>query len=347
MIGRNWPWLVGTLLLASCVSKPMEQKEGAGPADAESSRTTSVAKPHQPSTAAAESLPPLRARLATHIDSLANAGGTNSRVVFTPGNRWSVGYIFRQLHALRVPVRLDTFGTPRRNGRDGRLANVVAVVPGETDSVVVLCAHLDASASRDPGWKARWETAPAPGATDNASGIAALIEIVRKVAAAQPRYTLIAVASNAEEKNPEYSGHHHGSRAVANWLRREGKKVRGVVVMDMVGWSPNGAQTMLFADARSRPLATLLRKLNDSLKTGLAIAATIAPCRHSDNESFANAGFPAVLFMESCTPWRATGLRPRNPTYHTRRDLPPTVNLSVTEGVVELVAQWVAGDRPR
>lgn len=324
----------------------MEQKGSGGPAAAESIQTTSVAKPPQPSTTAAaagESLPPLRARLAAHIDSLANAGGTNSRVVFTRGNQWSVGYIFRQLHALRVAVRLDTFGTPRRNGRDGRLANVVAVVPGATDSVVVLCAHLDASASRDPGWKARWETAPAPGATDNASGIAALIEVVRKVAAAQPRYTLIAVASNAEEKNPEYAGHHHGSRAVANWLRREGKKVRGVVVMDMVGWSPNGAQTMLFADARSRPLAALLRKLNDSLKTGLAIAATIAPCRHSDNESFANAGFPAVLFMESCTPWRATGLRPRNPTYHTRRDLPPTVNLSVTEGVVELVAQFVGG----
>ncbi|MBK8912873.1 MAG: hypothetical protein IPM61_16335 [Chlorobi bacterium] len=48
--------------------------------------------------------------------------------MFTRGNRWSVGYIFRQLHALRVPCGLTPFGTPRRNGKDGRLANVVAVV---------------------------------------------------------------------------------------------------------------------------------------------------------------------------------------------------------------------------
>ncbi|MBK8912874.1 MAG: hypothetical protein IPM61_16340 [Chlorobi bacterium] len=52
MIRRNWTWLVGALLLASCVSKPMEQKGSGGPA-AESIQTTSVAKPPQPSTTAA------------------------------------------------------------------------------------------------------------------------------------------------------------------------------------------------------------------------------------------------------------------------------------------------------
>lgn len=338
---RTWWLLLGLVLLASCAGKPTEQKNVQRSSNPESKSKVSVAGDAQPS--ALSPLPPLGTRLALHIDSLANAGGSKSRVVFTDGNRWSVEYIAGKLRSLGATVTLDTFTTVRRKGKDGRLVNVVAVVKGKSDSVVVVCAHLDASASRDAGWKVRWQNAQAPGATDNASGIAALIEIVREAAAKQPRYTLIAVASNAEERNPDYAGHHHGSRIVAKRLRQEEKKVRGVIVMDMVGWSPSGASTMLFADTRSRPLAVSLRKLNGTLNSGLTIPAEITPCRHSDNQSFIAAGFPTVLFMESCTPWRATGVRPRNPTYHTRRDVPSTVNLSVTEGVVKLVSRWVIG----
>ncbi|MBL7988249.1 MAG: Zn-dependent exopeptidase M28 [Chlorobi bacterium] len=354
MMGRWGWWLLGLLLLASCVAKPIEQKEAEQSPNQspnqshnlQSKPADSVAEKGESQAGTSVTVRPLRERLALHIDRLADAGGNKSRVVFTPGNRWGVEYIVRQFQEAGVAPLRDTFTAPfwkvkGWNGRDGRLANVIAEIPGASDSVVVLCAHLDASGSRDPGWKTNWQTAAAPGANDNGSGIAALIEIVREVASAKPRYTLVAVASNAEEKNPDYAGHHHGSRAVAERLRREGKKVRAVVVMDMVGWSPNGASTMLFADARSRPLAASLRKLNQGLNTGLVIPAATAPCRNSDNEAFAAAGFPTVLFMESCTPWRATGLRPRNPTYHTRRDTPATVNLSVTEAVVKLVSEWV------
>lgn len=293
----------------------------------------------------------LAERLRAHVDSLALAGGHRSRVVFTEGNRWGTEYMLRRMREMTSRVSADTFYVERRSGGRYPLVNPVAIVPGQSDSLLVICAHTDASASRDAGWGRNWRTMPAPGADDNATGAAALLEIlnVSLHSRSKPRYTLMFVGCNAEEKNPDYAGearrngHHLGSLHLAQRLKREGKKVRGIIVMDMVGWNPRATYVGLFASARSQWLARELAAHKDYLQLSLELPRVYGNCRNSDNESFDRLGLPAVLFMESCRPWRDEGRAPRNPTYHTGRDLPDRVTYTVLDKVTRLVAAYVVG----
>ncbi len=294
-------------------------------------------------------LPPLSERLRGHVDSLAAAGGHGSRVVFTEGNRWGVEYMLRQMRESTSRVTADTFHVERRNGGRYPLVNPIAIVPGQSDSLLVICAHIDASASRDAGWGRNWSVMPAPGADDNATGAAALLEVLALSVHSRttPRYTLMFVGCNAEEKNPDYAGaarrdgHHLGSLHVARRLKEEGSPVRGVIVLDMVGWNPRANYVGLFASSGSQWLAKELAAYKDYLQLSLELPHVYGNCRNSDNDSFDRLGLPAVLFMESCRPWRDEGRAPRNPTYHTGRDLPDRVTYPVLDKVTRLVAAYV------
>ena len=284
----------------------------------------------------------LSSRLASHIDSLVQAGGARSRVVFTEGNAWSIGYIRKRFEENGATVAIDTFAVRCSDGKSRSLSNVIATLPGADDSIVVICAHLDASASRDKGWARGYASMPAPGAGDNASGVSALIEILGIVnrSGRKPAHTLMIVACNAEEKNPRYGGHHLGSRHVAERLKREGAAVAAVIAIDMVGYSPRGREIGLFAGARSQALSRRLAALKSTMKLDLGLPHSFAPCRNSDNESFERVGYPTALFMESCKPWKGSAQVPRNPGYHTSRDLPGLVNLDVLAAVTTLVAAF-------
>ncbi len=296
--------------------------------------------------------PNLEARLRAHVAALAGANGTGSRVVFTAGNRWSTDYIIARMQAYAADVRGDTFMVARRSLRAASpLVNPMAVVPGEVDSALVLCAHLDASASRDPGWKGGHGRMRAPGADDNATGVAVMLEVLALVANAgrPPHYTLIFAACNAEERNPDYAGlghrdaHHLGSRRLAGVLAQSGRPIRGVIAMDMVGFNPRAHYLPVFSTSRSRWLARDLVAARDRAGIPLELGAGAGPCDKSDNESFDRAGMPAVLLMESCAPWRSDPRHPRNPGYHTARDLPSAVTWPIVVKTARLVAAYVLG----
>ncbi|NDJ35686.1 MAG: Zn-dependent exopeptidase M28, partial [Chloroflexi bacterium] len=72
--------------------------------------------------------------------------------------------------------------------------NVIARLPGQSDEIVVVGAHYD-SRTVDPFDAA----GRAPGAGDNASGAAALLEIARVLAGTTPRHTIVFVAFAGEE----------------------------------------------------------------------------------------------------------------------------------------------------
>jgi hypothetical protein len=281
----------------------------------------------------------LDARLRADIDSLARAGGHGSRVVFTPGNAWAVGYLRRSFLESTPHVQCDTFLL--RAGW-APLVNVIATIPGVTDSLLVICAHLDASASRDRGWQRNWSRMPAPGADDDATGTAALIEILGLVAhaGAPPHYTLIVVGTEGEEKNPSYVGHHLGSRDLAGRLRREKRAVKGVIALDMIAGNREEPYLPVFASNAGRPIARELFDLNAKLGTGLIIPDRFEPCTRSDNESFDRVGLPAILLMESPSPWKRAGRSPRNMTYHSSGDLPENLNYAMLGAVTRLVAAY-------
>jgi Zn-dependent M28 family amino/carboxypeptidase len=260
-----------------------------------------------------------------------------------------VEYVLGQMRRSTRLVAADTFRVKRRSGGEGVLINATATLPGVTDSLLVICAHIDASASRDAGWSRNWSRMSAPGADDDGTGIAAMLEVLTLAAHAQskPRYTIMFVASNAEERNPDYAGlahrdgHHLGSRHLAANLKAMGRPIKGVIAMDMVGWNPRENFMYLFAGPRATPLARELAERNLYLRLNLTLPTTFTPCPNSDNESFDRYGIPAVLFMEGCAPWRSDARHPRNPAYHSARDLPGAVTYPILDMMTRLVYSFV------
>jgi Zn-dependent M28 family amino/carboxypeptidase len=289
----------------------------------------------------------LNSRLRRHVASLADAGGYRSRAVFTEGNRRGVEFVLRQMRCDTRMVYADTFMV-QRSGKmpQSPLVNAVAVLPGQTDSLIIICAHIDATADHDRGWRGNWQSMAAPGAVDNATGVAALLGVLGLAAHAlhKPRYTLMFIACNAEERSLGYRNsrdHHLGSRYAAEKLKREGRRVKGVIAMDMVGYNPREQYVGLFASGRSQWLARDLYRLRELLQLRVTLPAYFESCPRSDNDSFDRAGFPAILLMESAKPWTASPHHPRNTTYHSSRDLPGVVNYAILGQVTRLVAAYV------
>jgi len=176
----------------------------------------------------------------------------------------------------------------------GRTYNVIATPAGfaPTRRHVLVGAHLD--------------TVPqAPGAEDNASGIAVLLELTRMAATAPPLVPLVFVAFAAEE--PRGSGddrHHYGSRAYVAGLRAaERRAVTGMLSLDRVGV---GDRVRVCTGGRgTRAVARELLAVAGRLR----VPAVSCENRASDHWSFEKAGLAAARI--GATPYAE---------YHSPRD---------------------------
>ena len=127
-----------------------------------------------------------------------------------------------QLKALHYPTRLQTIMV---NGSRSR--NVIADTKGNAagrHEVVLITAHLD-SINIQGG-----PTAPAPGADDNGSGSAGLLEIARAFAEHHIEHDLHFILFGGEEEGPFGS-----QQYVAKLSASEKGRIRAVVNMDMIG----------------------------------------------------------------------------------------------------------------
>ena len=125
-----------------------------------------------------------RARLESTVTALASAGGLASRVTFTAGNDSAAIWIRQRLEELPLDsVWADTFHASAAypSYRARPLVNLLALLRGdrEPDAVVVLGAHYDCSGSHESGWATNWQSLVAPGADDNATGVAIILEVAR------------------------------------------------------------------------------------------------------------------------------------------------------------------------
>lgn len=283
------------------------------------------------------------------IRDLSDAGGHRSRVVFTEGNSWAEEYILQRMKGIGAEGRRQSFDVVRQSGGRVTLSNVLARVTGSSDSCIAIVAHLDACANRDPGWKKGWRKAHAPGADDNATGVAVLLELLRRTlqSTQPPRYTMIFAAVNAEERNPDYGGeagrhrHHLGSRSLADWLLRTEPAIRCALTIDMIGWHPSRDQVRLFSSIPARSIAEELKNALATDGSSLVLGGPVTHCPYSDNESFERVGVPSLLIMEACRPWRSEGNRPRNRWYHTAGDVPERVRLSMVVATTNWIWAWI------
>ncbi|MCU0412054.1 MAG: M20/M25/M40 family metallo-hydrolase, partial [Bacteroidetes bacterium] len=124
--------------------------------------------------------------LIQHVAVLSDAGGWQSRMNFTPGNDSARKYIERQLQSrLGISVERDSFFVLAVQPFDAQpLMNVSGELNGGVGSdLVVVGAHYDSQAGRESDWRNNWQSMSAPGADDNASGVAGVLEIARVLSA--------------------------------------------------------------------------------------------------------------------------------------------------------------------
>jgi leucyl aminopeptidase len=205
-------------------------------------------------------------------------------------DRWR-GYANRS----DITVELFDQGYPQQS--------VILTIPGtkRPDEIVVIGGHLD---SIGLGGAA----SDAPGADDDASGIATLDHIAKTLLAAhfQPERTLQFIAYAAEEVGLR------GSQAIVRDYKRRGVNVVGVLQLDMTNYQGSDRDIWLIDDytsaAQNRFLAQLIERY-----TTATWGSDVCGYACSDHASWHRAGVPASMPFE-------TRSRDRNKHIHTARD---------------------------
>ncbi len=194
-----------------------------------------------------------------------------------------------------VTVELFDQGYPQKS--------VIMTIRGTTrpDEIVVIGGHLDSIA---PGASA----SDAPGADDDASGIATLDHIARTLLAAgfRPERTIQFMAYAAEEVGLR------GSQAIVRDYKRRGINVVGVLQLDMTNYQGSDRDIWLIDDFTSREQNQFVAALIERYTTA---TWGVDRCGYacSDHASWHRAGVPASMPHE-------TRSRDRNRHIHTARD---------------------------
>ncbi len=146
----------------------------------------------------------------------------DTKYIGTPGNQLATDWIFHTLESYGYEPEYQWFEVaPRRGGTDTiRTANVLAVLPGTVNPEIhyLLSSHFDSN-SRGPG------------ADDNSSAIAVLLETARLLADNPLPCSIIFAAFTGEEAGLL------GSREFARQALEQGLIVKGALNNDMIGWS--------------------------------------------------------------------------------------------------------------
>jgi Zn-dependent M28 family amino/carboxypeptidase len=201
----------------------------------------------------------------------------------------------------------------------GSSLNVVADRQGRASGVrdlVLVTAHLDSiNIAGGP-------SANAPGADDNASGSAGLMEIARVLAAHPGRQDLRLILFGGEEEGL------HGSIQYVNVLPpAERTRIRAVINMDMVATLNSATPTVLLEGAAvSQALMTELAAAAAAY-TSLAVQTSLHPFA-SDHVPFINALMPAVLTIE--------GADSANANIHTANDTLAHINYGLALDILRM-----------
>ena len=173
--------------------------------------------------------------------------------------------------------------------------SVILTVQGTdlANEVVVLGGHLDSISNSGSG-----NSMNAPGADDDASGIATLTEVIRIALANgwKPRRTVKFMGYAAEEVGLR------GSNAIAQAYKAQGVNVVGVLQLDMTNYRGGSSLDMrIITDFSNASLKTFFGTLFDTYLGPLGMARGTYTCGYgcSDHASWTSAGFPAAMMYEA------------------------------------------------
>ena len=194
--------------------------------------------------------------------------------------------------------------------------NVVAVLPGRSHpgKQVIVCGHYDSINNSGV-------TAPAPGADDNGSGTAAVLEAARVMSRYTFDYTVVFICFSAEEYGL------YGSAHYAAAAHQAGADIVAVYNLDMVAYNHSTPYNVyLFCNQASSSLADFAIAAAEEYVPALHWWKTVDPNEvYSDHASFWEQGYPALFAIET----------DENPNYHHSSDTLSTMNMDYFTNIVK------------
>jgi Zn-dependent M28 family amino/carboxypeptidase len=298
-----------------------------------------------PGTSWAGALPPLSPELDTlskrlrgHVDMLAGRiGERNSEKMRALDS--AADYMSASLKTLGLAVTEQRFDV---NGRTFRNIEVTLAGSSRANEIIVVGGHYDSA----PG---------TPGADDNASGAAAILEMARLLKS-EPHLRTIKIVAFANEEPPFFFTEDMGSRRYARAAKERGDNIVAMISMETIGYysDADGSQKYppilgwfypsrgdfigIVGNVKSRALVHRVvrdfRQFAAFPSAGSAAPMQIPGISWSDQWSFWKEGYVAVMITDTA-PFR-------NPNYHEMSDRPESLNYDYMARVVQGVARVVA-----
>lgn len=205
----------------------------------------------------------------------------------TPGASHAANWLHDRLVENGVPAALDSFKDDSPRG-PRTYVNVLASLPGTDDQWIVLLSHFDTKSGIGNTFQ---------GANDGASSTGLLLELGIQLNRVTPRpHNILLAFLDGEECDLGYSDRDgfHGSKHLAKTLKTEGRKIKAVILMDMVG----DRDLKLTIPRNSTPDLRVLaleaaEATGDRSKIGLFDGDI-----YDDHQAFLDHGFPAVDLID-------------------------------------------------
>lgn len=253
------------------------------------------------------------------------------------------GFVADKLNSFGCEVESQPVIYNKRNYR-----NIIATLRGsELDAARFLVgAHYDSPRG-------------SPGADDNASGVAALLESARVLGGQRFTKTIQFVAFTLEEPQTWNHSILRGSRLFVREARRSGIRYNAVLILECVGYTDKKERSQLIpslvgipvpktgdflgviANRSSKPLMEAFHKSATTWVPEVRLVSYAVPLhgylipqsRFSDHSSFWNHGYPALMLTDTAMF--------RNPNYHTCNDTHDTLDYTFLASVTKCVVSYI------
>ena len=252
-------------------------------------------------------------------------------------------YIARSFRSSGASVTDQIFEVHRRPFR-----NVIAEFGPQGKDIVIVGAHYDAQGE-------------SPGADDNASGVAGLLELGRLLAQEKLRSRVVLAAFSLEEP-PFFGTDSMGSAVFAKSLREKGTGVKLMIALEMIGYYselrasqeypapllsffyPSTGDFVVIVDQVFSMQAQRMKQwMNQSIEVpvySINAPSSVPGVDYSDHRNFWRYDYPAVMVTDTAFY--------RNVAYHTQYDTADRLDYEkmaqVVNGILGYVLQLDQGD---
>lgn len=331
ILGRRvrLPWLIGHVsatifiisLIGCCIVFPMPGKSW-----------------HKPLPAMTPQEQALSSALKTHVEVLAAQIGERHLGLYDKLEQ-AAGYVESQLAAGGIQPKSLPYDLDAKRPR-----NIELELPGNKlkDEIVIIGAHYDSAYGT-------------PAANDNASGVAALIELAR-IMKDLPRERTIRFVAFVNEEPPWFQSEDMGSMVYARACRKRGDNITGMLALETIGYyrdEPNSQSYPISALGWFYPKRgnfigfigstdsrDLVRRTVGSFRgstqfpcEGIAAPQSVPGVGWSDHWSFWKTGYPALMVTDTA-PFRY-------PHYHSTQDTPDKIDYDRMARVVAGLARVI------